>query len=247
MRLWAIADIHGQYFHIENFFNKNKDTINFSRDTDVIIILGDAGLNYYFNKRDEKLKKRLSEYPFQYFIIRGNHEDRPSHCMEKFPNDWHIEKFWENEVYIENNYPNIKYSLDIPAKYNIPITENLTINTLVLPGAFSVDKYYRILNGWSWFDNEQPTEEEMKLGKELAATDAWGLILSHTCPIGFEPTDMFIKGLNQSIIDKTTERWLGGIEFNTIYNLWCWGHFHNTRIYPENNHMKKIMLFNDYV
>ena len=31
---------------------------------------------------------------------------------------------------------------------------------LVIPGAYSVDKYYRIKNNWSWFENEQLNEQE---------------------------------------------------------------------------------------
>ena len=47
------------------------------------------------------------------------------------------------------------------------------------------------------------------------------------------------------MVDKTTERWLGQIEFNLDYKLWMWGHFHKNRIYPNIAGKEKIMLFNN--
>ena len=34
----------------------------------------------------------------------------------------HTEDFLRNKVYVENDYSNIKYALDVPAKYEIPTT-----------------------------------------------------------------------------------------------------------------------------
>ena len=45
------------------------------------------------------------------------------------------------------------------------------------------------------------------------------------------------------------ERWLGNIEYKTDYTLWCFGHFHQTRIYPKDweNNRQSLMLYNDVV
>ena len=69
---------------------------------------------------------------------------------------------YDNVVYVENEYPYIKYAYDKPAVYNIN-----GYQTLVLPGAYSVDKYVRLQNGWSWFEQELPTEEEMNDGIKI--------------------------------------------------------------------------------
>ena len=34
------------------------------------------------------------------------------------------------------------------------------------------------------------------------------IILSHTCPLKYEPTEVFMKGIDQSDIDKSMERFL---------------------------------------
>lgn len=238
-KIYILGDIHGDYHPIKKLIN----TINSEIDT--IILLGDAGLNYFFNYRDKKTKEKINKYGVNIFIIRGNHEERPSICMENNPDAWHIENYWDNQVYVENNYPFIKYALDIPSEYKIPTTQGKPIRTLVLPGAYSIDKYHRLANGWSWFPQEQCTEEEMSSAFDLAWKKDWDLVLSHTCPIIYEPTDLFLSIVDQSTVDKTTERWLGNIEWGLNYKLWCWGHYHANRIYPQINHKNKLMLFND--
>ena len=143
--IYILADIHGSYKPIRNLI-KNAD-----KKPDVIIILGDAGFNFFFNYRDEKFKKKVNSYKIPIFTIRGNHEERPSVCIKKDPNDWHTEMFWNSIVYVENDYPYIKYALDHPARYNIPIEKTKFLKTLILPGAYSVNKYHRLAHNWSWF------------------------------------------------------------------------------------------------
>lgn len=242
-RIWVIADIHGSISPIENFWRRNRDLINFLKDTDCIILLGDVGANYYLNKKDTFFKSKLEQYPFTYFCIRGNHEERPSIVMNKNPNDWKIETFFEGSVYVEKTYPYIKYALDKVSIYNIN-----GYKTLIIPGAYSVDKYYRLSRGWSWFNQEQLSLEEIEDGRRLIKENGYhfDLILSHTCPIAYEPVDLFLPEINQSSVDKTMERYLGEIEYNTTYKLWLWGHYHAFRIYPYHQNSRCIMLSDGY-
>ena len=236
---YAIGDIHGDFKAVRDFVQRNiqlhKDIAN--GDENVLICLGDFGGNYFFNHRDEGFKKKLGKYQFTYFVIRGNHEERPSKVMEMYPDLWHTEEYFGNLVYVENQFPYIKYASDIPCIYNIAGAK-----TLVIPGAFSVDKSYRLANGWGWFEGEQLTNEEMSIGLKLIKdhNNSFDLVLSHTCPIIFEPTDLFLSFVDQSMVDKTMERYLGKIEYNIDYKLWLWGHYHADRMYPEG---KQIMLF----
>lgn len=264
-RIWAMGDIHGSYLPIENFWHRNKDNINFSKETDCIILLGDVGANFFFSKRDKDFKEKLESFPFTYFCIRGNHEARPSVCASKDPEHWCKEELFEGSVWVEDNYPDIKYAMDYPYIYNIPykidsiwhtppkeekngrkvIAELNFYNykTLVVPGAYSVDKYYRISQGWTWFENEQLSEEEMNLGRKIIEqTPAFDLVLSHTCPISYEPTDLFLSTIDQSMVDKTMERFLGEIEYKINYKLWLFGHFHAYRVYPRYQNNQIIML-----
>lgn len=57
---------------------------NFSRlyglegsSDDMLIILGDSGINYYLNEEELKYKDYLTKFKIKLFCIRGNHEERP--------------------------------------------------------------------------------------------------------------------------------------------------------------------------
>lgn len=268
-RIFALGDIHGKWQIIRNFYEKHKETENFTlsnRENNIIILLGDAGLNYFFNHRDIEAKTKLNTFPFTYFVIRGNHEERPSICAEKYPDKWHTEEFWGNVVYVENDYPNIKYALDQAAIYNIPYITGYCEGTkeneyndegmpywnfykvLAIPGAYSVDKYHRLKNNWSWFENEQLNEQErencLRLIENYPKID---FVFSHTCPIMFEPTDLFLSCVDQSMVDKSMERLLGEVECHLSYRAWMWGHYHAFRDYPRIDGRKKLMLYNNFV
>ena len=254
-KIFAIGDIHGKWQTVRDFYLTNKIQEKIKReerDNNILILLGDAGLNYFLNERDESTKRKISEYPFTYFVIRGNHEERPSICAAKNPELWHTETYWGNTVYVENQFPHIKYALDEVALYEIPTNDeqNSAIRTLVIPGAYSVDKYYRLQNGWSWFEGEQLTHEEMVKGSFLLETvdNKVDLVLSHTCPIIYEPTDLFLSFVDQSMVDKTMERYLGKVEYELEYRAWLWGHFHATREYPRTaDDSKRLMLYDNTV
>ena len=65
---------------------------------------------------------------------------------------------------------------------------------------------------------------------QLAAHDyRVDVVLSHTCPLPYEPTEVFLPWLDQSDIDKSTERWLGELESRLHYRKWYCGHFHTEK------------------
>ena len=105
--------------------------------------MGDVGINYYLDGYDKKLKERLSKYNLKLFYIQGNHEDRP----ENIPSYHEVEMFG-GQVYIEDEYPNLIFAKN---------GELYTFNgksVLVIGGAYSIDKDYRISKGYPWFKNE---------------------------------------------------------------------------------------------
>ena len=245
-KIYLMSDIHGDFRPVRDFWlrAKLKEKMTLNREDQVLIITGDFGGNFFFNYRDENFKEKLGKYPFTYFIVRGNHEERASICAEQYPNKWHTEQYFENQVLVENDYPYIKYALDIPSKYIIN-----GYSTLIFPGGYSVDKYKRLQMGWSWFENEQLNIEEMEIGKDLVKNNdnKCDLVLSHTCPILYEPTDLFLSCVDQSMVDKTMERYLGEIEFRLDYRTWCWGHYHSHREYPAPDGRRRLMLMHEAV
>lgn len=128
-------------------------------------------------------------------------------------------------VWYEDEYPNILFAKDGEI-YNFD-----GFSCIVIGGAYSVDKFYRLSRGWAWFENEQPSEEtksyvEQQLQNRENKID---IVLSHTCPVKYEPTEVFIQGLDQSTVDKSTEEWLGEIEEKLDYKRWYCGHYHTMK------------------
>ena len=246
---YVLGDIHGNFNDIYNFIQYAKP----SQD-DVLILLGDAGINYYLNTRDKIFKQKLQDTDITFFVVRGNHEQRPSILAKEHPDDWAIEERFGNSIYVEKAYPNILYALDTPAKYSFNINQNSKqVNAWVIPGAYSVDKNYRLERGWTWFPQEQLSKEEMKQGViDLKQQDDIDIILSHTCPLSLIPTEMFLSCVNQSTVDNSMEKYLEAIlallyASKKLPKLWAWGHYHALKIYPKIDELRPIMLFNNEV
>ena len=55
------------------------------------------------------------------------------------------------------------------------------------------------------------------------------VVLPHTVPLKYEPTEVFLPGIDQSRVDKSTEKWLGKIEERLEYGKWYCGHYHTEK------------------
>ena len=127
------------------------------------------------------------------------------------------------KVFIESDYPNLIFAKNWEL-YNIDKRQ-----VLVIGGAYSIDKNYRLIYGYKWFKDEQLTINEMNNILDKYKDKHVDIILSHTCPLKYEPTEVFIQGIDQSIVDKTMEIFLDKIEENINYNKWYCGHYHTEK------------------
>lgn len=113
-----------------------------------MIILGDAGINFSGQKHDNLKKRFLESLPITLFCIHGNHEQRP------YTIDSYKEKSWHGgTVYYEEEYPNLLFAkdgevFDLDGK-----------QAIVMGGAYSIDKMFRLIYGYGWWEDEQPSEE----------------------------------------------------------------------------------------
>ena len=213
--IYITGDKHGDYKDVIDFCYKYNTSID-----DVMIILGDAGINYYLDDRDYILKDSLKELPITLFCIHGNHEERPENIRS-----YKTKKFYDGIVYYEDNYPNILFTKDAEI-YNFDGK-----STLVIGGAYSVDKYYRLAMGYNWYPSEQPSEEtKNKVIKTLKEhNNKVDIILSHTCSFKYMPYEVFMSGVDQSKVDKSTEKFLDEIENIIEYKKWYCGHYHTDK------------------
>ena len=111
------------------------------------------------------------------------------------------------------------------------VREGMIVPDLVIGGAYSVDKAYRLARGYGWWSDEQPSDEIKRYVEQQIKEKDFDVILSHTCPFKYEPIETFLPGIDQSTVDDSTERWLDTIEESTDYKAWYCGHWHiNKRI-----------------
>ena len=137
------GDIHGQPWGVRKSCRRFALTPD-----DTLILLGDVGANYYGDERDDAVKEVLSSVAPTILCIHGNHEMRPRTVPGYELRAWNGGKVW-----VQDKYPRLLFAEDGEI-YTIEGQRYIAIG-----GAYSVDKYYRILRGVSWFSDEQPDAE----------------------------------------------------------------------------------------
>lgn len=130
----------------------------------------------------------------------------------------------KGKVYMQDKWPNIRYFKDWGI-YTIG-----RFKVAVIGGAYSVDKWYRLSNNYIWFKNEQLTDEEMLQCTIDLTNQKVDFVLTHTCPICWEPSDLFLNSINQSSVDKSMELFLEELAQCFDWKVFCFGHFHADRI-----------------
>ncbi len=192
--IYITGDKHADFREVFYFCYANKITYD-----DILIVLGEAGINYYVSELDYMLENILREYPITFFCIHGNHEKRPENIKT-----YKAKKYHDEIVYYEEDYPNILFT-KAGEVYNFNNHQ-----VLVIGGAYSVDKYFRKAHGYNWYESEQPNDKtKNKVEKVLKDLDnRVDIILSHTCPYKYLPREMFLDEIEES----------------ADYNLWYCGY-----------------------
>lgn len=211
--VYYTGDIHGEVFRVSEMIDRYQIT-----PADIIVLLGDVGMNYYGNKcGDRHRKKRLNKLGIKILCIHGNHEMRPE-TVESYN-----EETWNGgTVYTEAEYPNLLFAKDGEV-YDLEGTKAIAIG-----GAYSVDKWYRLQCDQNWFPDEQPSDEiKARVEQKLTELD-WKIdtVLTHTCPFRYIPREAFLSGVDQSTVDNSTELWLDTIAERLVYKAWFCGHWH---------------------
>ena len=213
--IWLTGDTHGHFDHVEAFCCEEQTTAD-----DILIILGDSGFNFGGGARDLSLKQRASRFPVTIFSLHGNRENRPQNIAGYVEGSFHGGK-----VFYEPQFPNLLFAVDGEV-YRFGGKD-----CLVVGGAYSTGKEYRLARGLGWWPDEQPSEKTRQQVERLLARRGWRveIVLTHTCPLRYLPVEALKPDLDQSTVDSTTEQWMDRIEERLFYTHWYCGHFHTDK------------------
>ena len=240
-KIFVTGDIHGYTPAFE--LRLRYSQYDFQKD-DALICTGDVGIEYG-KKIQHTLKEVMRDFPGTIYIMRGNHDNRywANHIVYDENNNYYSETPKDGwcfntkespipDLIYEKKYDNIKYIRDEGDILNIQ-----NQNILFIPGAFSVDKQYRIKNGLPYESREQLTYTEClnllsKLDNFLQYNQI-DYIISHTCPLDLQTyfQDLFLSFVDQSMVDNSMEKFLDQI-YDLIgdrFNHWYFGHYHDNR------------------
>lgn len=214
--IYITGDTHRDFARIARFCKEHHTT----KKNDLMIILGDAGINFYGRLMDMAKKLQIQKIPITFFCIHGNHEMRPENVIDtKGRPAYTLVKWHGGMVYREAKFPHLLFAHDGDC-YQLN-----GYSVLVCGGAYSPDKLYRQMYHQPWFPDEQPNDAikahvEEQVLKQHGKVD---IVLTHTIPLKFLPA-LHLKPL--SGIDQATEAWLDSIEGKLNYQAWYAGHFH---------------------
>lgn len=226
-RIFTKGDYHGQFSGLKDFCKKAETTTE-----DILIVLGDFGVNYGLGANDFYLKRSLAKLPITFAAVHGNHEERPSRVKgyRKIDSPFGLGEMWHDP-----QFPN-QYFFD----NGVHTIYGKTI--LVLGGAYSVDKQYRLMNGQKWFPSEQLTMDEKWNLQQTTYNGKYDYVFSHTCPTNYMPRDKFLPMINQEEVDNSMEDFLQTIHDQITYDKWYCGHWHTDRIMD-----KMRFVYRDYL
>ena len=146
--IYITGDTHGSFERVENFcqrFNTKND--------DIMIILGDAGINFSGPRYDRLKKRQLEELPITIFAIHGNHEQRP------FTIESYKEQVWNGGmVYYEEEFPSILFAKDGEV-YNLN-----GLKTIVMGGAVLIKRivWHMVMAGGKMNSHQMKSKSMLK-------------------------------------------------------------------------------------
>ena len=240
-RYYVIGDIHGNPVALKSLLSD----MTLDEDT-YVIMCGDVGI-LYGNDKMGSLLHEMVKLPCKFVVMRGNHDARYWKAYGERGESCEVFDVWGNQMMHQKKYPNVWYVRDEGGLYEIPELGSC----LFVPGAYSVDKWYRISRGMAWERDEQLTYKEADALICTAQDNKIDFVFSHTCPqswqLQFE--DLFINGLGQGSVETFMEELLDVIydKVKDCYSGWFFGHYHDDRVIYDGDDEMGVMLYKCYV
>lgn len=207
--IFITGDTHG----MEDFEKLRAKELSTLTKNDYVIICGDCGV--LFSSNSKKMIELYNSLPFTVLFVDGNHENFD--MLEQYP----IEVWHGGKVHF------IGDSVIHLMRGQIFEIEGQTFFTF--GGGLSIDRAIRVPH-ISWWQQEQPTEEEIEEGLNNLAlhNNKVDFIISHDCPASLLLTVCVYSNEFRSCnlkYAKSNEA-LERIYAMSQFKQWFFGHFH---------------------
>ena len=244
---YVLGDIHGDIVSLRSLAEQCSAIASengYSDDDNTYVMLGDVGIAYGGRAPKKNLLKAMENIPGTFLILRGNHDDRYCKDLQHFPYmDMVSGEYCGMQVKWSNHYPSVKFLRDEGGMLDISGHK-----CLVAPGAWSIDKNYRLAYGYPWCPEEELTYAELSDLINIAHNENVEYVFSHTAPVSWmrnQLTPLLFSGVDDTGHDgmeKAFEQIL--YEAGDTLKCWCFGHFHGDMIISENGKKIGALLYN---
>lgn len=251
-KLYIAGDKHGEFSNTMSY--SKRPLLRELGPQDVMLILGDCGVPFGVNmldykknwyKHDKYELDWMSQKPFTWALLAGNHDDRDAIAQMPIVEKWGGQirqmklgdKVYDNIFYIDT--PQIldicgKHCLCIPGATShdadIVLDPNHPNLKRMIKALRDRDAFFRI-NHWNWWENEDVDCGALSnlLGKDENLFQYYDYVFSHESPALWE-----LNGYG-GIRRKTTaaQDYLEILRKHLFFYQWYHGHQHQDFIYPE--------------
>lgn len=195
--IYFVSDLHGEYY-LKGF----QDYINQATDDDLLIILGDIGLEFEKNPTNKNFTEKFLSTRKNIAIIDGNHENHE--YLKSFPEvNWNggmVHKLTDTIVHLMRGQV-----------YNIS-GENI----FVFGGCKSSAKWKEM---GLWYDGEEANETELKTAYDNI--EKYGRKLDYVLTHKYERAPI-VGNTSIKLLELCTF-----IDENVQFKKWYSGHWHN--------------------
>lgn len=200
--IYFLSDVHE-----DKNFKGLKNYLDVATENDLLIILGDVGLNFQNTPENHSFTKWFLSLEKNIAFIEGNHENFT--YLDSFPMET-----WNGETVnrLNNNIVRLR-------RGNVYDVDG--IKFFAFGGCKSSSKWKE---QGLWFDGEEPTEDELCFAKENLKkyNNHVDYVLTHKYEI-------LGQGTNSQLLLDLCEY----IDKNVVYKKWISGHWHKQEVYDQ--------------
>ena len=217
--IYITGDLHGGSYAEKLERYASPELYELTRD-DYLIVAGDFGLPWPGADYSDENCAWLESRPWTTLFIDGNHEHYP------FLDGLATESFFGGRASRLPDFPHLIH-LKRGEVYDLP-NESGSSRVFCMGGAESVvDRRWR-QEGWDWWPQELPDEDELAHGEESLARVGWKVdyVVTHCASSRMQYHALWPSAASVAPQPNRLTAWLDMLEDKLGFDYWYMGHYH---------------------